>query len=394
MPSRRTLAVHAGAARSTPGAPALSAPPIQQASAGLFATLEDVEGAYARGDMLYRPYGAANAAQLERAMVELEGEGSGLALAALATASGMAALHLAALAHARPGRHLVCAADVYGGTHRLFGTELPAMGVPTRLFDPRQEGSLEDALEGASMLLVETIANPSLRVADIPHLAELAHAAGAQLVVDNTFASPALCRPLSLGADIVMHSATKYLSGHSDAVGGVLVYPQALEQRVQELVVAFRPTPSPLDTWLTLRGLRTMTLRLDAACSNAIQLAAWLSAQASVELVLYPGLEGHETHAVAVRVLAGGFGGMVSFEVPGGAAGAARFCAALQLIQVMPSLADVATSISYPAGTSHRGYTAEEMEMAGVTPGLLRLSVGIEDPADIQADLEAALAAL
>jgi cystathionine beta-lyase/cystathionine gamma-synthase len=329
--------------------------------------------------------------RLERAMVELEGGETAADLSALATSSGMAAIHVAALSCAGAGRPLVAASDLYGGTHALFSRELPAIGVPTRVVDIADREHLRAALDGAAMLLVETISNPTLRVADIPAMADLAHAAGATFVVDNTFATPLLCRPLGLGADVVMHSLTKYISGHADVVGGILVYRNEMDDRLREIARVFRPTPSPMDTWLALRGLRTLALRMEVASGNAAELAMWLAGRGEVSRVDYPGLPTHPTHEVASRVLDGGFGAMLSFTLRGGLAAARNFVEHLQLITLMPSFASVATTISHPASTSHRGLVEAELETRGISPGMLRMSAGIEDVADIRSDLEQAL---
>jgi len=342
--------------------------------------------------MIYRPYDSPNPTLLERAMVELEGAEQAGRVAALATSSGMAALHVAAVLCTRQGRKLVVASDVYGGTHTLFSRELPALGVETRVVDLADPGKIGAALDGAAMLLVETISNPTLRVADIPALAGLAHTAGALLVVDNTFATPVLCQPLAMGADIVMHSLTKYIGGHADTVGGVLVYRKDLDERVREIARVFRPTPAPFDTWLALRGLRTLALRVEVSSRNAAELATWLAGRKDVTRVDYPGLATHASHEVACRVLNGAFGGMVSFTLAGGRHAAGRVVERLQLITLMPSFASVATTVSHPVSTSHRGMTEDELNALGIGPGMLRLSVGIEDVEDIRADLEQALA--
>jgi cystathionine beta-lyase/cystathionine gamma-synthase len=375
-----------------PGMPMPAAPPLQQASAQMFSTLDDVDAAYEAALPLYRRYGSPNQASLEQAMVELETDGDGFR--GLATPSGMAAIHLACVAVATADRRVVVApADVYGGTHHLLRRDLPALGIETRIVDQRDPAALERAMDGAALVVVETICNPAMAVCDIDAVAAAAHERGAVLMVDNTFASPILCRPIEHGADIVMHSTTKYVSGHGDALGGVLVYPSRFEERLRQLAMSIGSSPGPLDCWLALRGMRTLALRVEAVCAGAATVAERLAAHPAVSRVWYPGLLDHPSHEVAMRMLSGGFGGMLSFELAGGAAAVARFCRRLRLVPIMPSLADVATTISYPVATSHRGLDAAELEAAGVTPGMVRLSMGIEDPEDIMEDIEQALEA-
>jgi len=385
-----TRAVHAGAARPSPGRPVPVAPHLEQASAGLFADLDDVEAAYAGDQLLYRPLRSGNVGQLEAAVAELEAPDAA-EVCAVATASGMAAISALALLRAGDGP-LYTAPHVYGATRALFERELPRLGLQAGVVDPTDLEAVSRALAGGGTLLVETISNPLLQVADIPRLAEACHARGAFLIVDNTFASPVLCRPLTLGADAVVHSATKYLSGHGDAVAGVLVTSREHEARLRELMSAFRAIAAPLDAWLTLRGIRTLALRVERASDTAAGLARWLAEQPQVARTWYPGLADHPTHGVAERVLKG-YGAMLSFELAGGAGAASRFCRELGLVSVMASLADVATTISYPVATSHRGMGPEAHAVLGITPGLLRMSVGIEDAGDLRADLQGALTA-
>jgi cystathionine beta-lyase/cystathionine gamma-synthase len=382
----RTRAVHAGAPHPSPGRPAEASPAIHQASAPLFDRLEDLEAAYEEGAFFYRRYGSDNQASLEKAILELEGGGADHV--AIATASGMAAMTLGCLALNPGHRRVVGATGLYGGTHSLLTRELPRLGIPTTIADLADDDALTEALDGAGLLVVETISNPSLRVADIPALADRARAAGARLLVDNTFASPALCRPLELGADAVMESATKYLCGHADAMAGTIVMDREAGTRAVGLSRLHGSMAAPMDCWLVLRGIRTLGLRVEASSRSALRVAAFLVGHPAVDHVDYPGLG---PDPVAARVLDGGFGGMLSFTLRGGEAAVSRACARMQLITLMPSLADVATTVSHPTSTSHRGMTEEEWVAAGTGPGMLRLSVGIEDVEDILADLEQAL---
>ncbi|HEV3230886.1 MAG TPA: aminotransferase class I/II-fold pyridoxal phosphate-dependent enzyme [Candidatus Dormibacteraeota bacterium] len=386
----RTLAVHAGADRPAPGRAVPSAPALEQATAPLLHDLDDLEAAYEGQGVVYRRYGSPNQWALERALAELEAPEGGEA-AALVTGSGMAAISLACLALPPERRRVVASAQVYGGTSVLLNRELPGLGIETALIDADDPEALERALPGAGLLLVETIANPCMRVADLPRLAAAAHRHGAALLVDSTFATPVLCRPLEHGADIVMHSVTKYISGHGDALAGALIFAPERRSRLLELARSFGPSPSPMDCWLALRGLRTLALRVEAASATALRLAGWLAEHPAVERVDYPGLASAPDHALAARLLVGGFGGMVAFHLRGGEGAARHALRRLRLIPVMPSLADVATTVSHPFSTSHRGLSEAQLDAAGVTPGMVRLSCGIEDAGDLQADLAQAL---
>lgn len=308
---------------------------------------------------------------------------------ALVVASGMAALTLACLALNPGHKKVVGATGLYGGTHGLISRELPRLGIPSAIVDLADAEVLNREIDDAALLVVETISNPAMRVADIPALAAAAHAAGAALLVDNTFASPVLCRPLELGADAVMESATKYLCGHADAMAGALVLGAEAGARAVELSRLHGSVAAPLDCWLVLRGIRTLGLRVEAACRSAQTIAEYLASHAAVARVDYPGLG---PDPVAARVLDRGFGGMLSFTLHGGEAAVMRACDRMRMITLMPSLADVATTVSHPTSTSHRGMTEDQLVAAGTSPGMLRLSVGIEDVDDILGDLELALA--
>jgi methionine-gamma-lyase len=382
----RTRAVHAGRPGPGPGRPAESSPPIHQAAAPLFARLEDLEAAYEEGSFFYRRYGSDNAATLEAAILELEGGGP--AHGALVTSSGMAALTIGCLALNPGRRRVIGATGLYGGTIALLDTELPLMGIETALVDLADRAALGAALQGAGVVIAETISNPAMRVADIPGLAAAAHAAGAALLVDNTFASPVLCRPLEHGADAVMESATKYLCGHSDAMAGTLVLDAEAAQRARQVSRIHGAVAAPFDCWLVLRGMRTMGLRVEAASRSAAVVAAAMAAHPGVESVCYPGLD---PDPVAAKMLDGGFGGMLSITLRGGEAAVTRACARFRMISIMPSLADVATTVSHPTSTSHRGMREADLEAAGTSPGMLRFSIGVEDVDDILADLQQAL---
>jgi cystathionine beta-lyase/cystathionine gamma-synthase len=386
-----TLSVHGAgpgtdAERLGPSTPTVQ--PIYQTSVYTFPdlpSLDAVQEGTAEG-YIYGRYGLPNHTALERAVAALEG-----GEAALACASGMGATAAALLAALSGGGKVAAARDVYGGTYGLL-EELGRFGVKTTWIDAGKMAEVEAALaDGCRLLLVETISNPLVRVADLPALAAAAHRAGAFLLVDNTFATPCLCRPLSLGADAAYHSATKFLGGHSDLTAGVLVGAAAFIREARRVAIRFGPTLGPHDAWLAVRGIKTLSLRMARTCENARALATFLARHPKVGAVHYPGLASHPDHAVAERVLRGGSGGVLAFELRGGLAAADALVKALRLIALVPSLGGVATTLSHPLKTSHRGLSPEERERLGVRDGLLRLSVGIEDAPDLTADLARAL---
>jgi cystathionine gamma-synthase/methionine-gamma-lyase len=328
----------------------------------------------------------------EEAVASLEG-----AEAAQAYASGMAAIHAALLAAgAKAGKSVVAALDVYGATFTLLSNLFTTLGVNTRLVDATNLAEVETALKEtqAVILLVETISNPLLKVADIPALAKLAHENGASLLVDNTFASPYLFRPLEHGADYVIHSATKYLSGHGDVLAGIVATSKANKDRLFELNKLTGGTLAPFEAWLALRGLKTLPLRMRQQCQNAQRVAEWLKTHPKIANVIYPGLPEHPQHTLAKGLFSGkGYGGVLSFEIAGAdRVRAFRFMEALQLCLPATSLGDIYSLIVHPASSSHRTLSAEERARVGIPEGLLRLSTGIEDSDDILADLEQALA--
>ncbi len=336
-------------------------------------------------DWIYRRYGHANAADLEACVAALEGtEG------AVSFASGQAAMAAVLAAHVGPGGHVVASRHAYGGTLELLREAVPALGAKATLTDGTPE-SVRDALRPATLLiLVETISNPTMRVADLKRLAALARRARARLVVDNTFATPVLCRPLSLGADVVVHSTTKSLCGHADAMGGIACANGPLLERLRRYAKIHGSISSPLDAWLTLRGVRTLDLRVRAASASALALARVLARHPKVRAVHYPGLPGAGSHVRTV--LRGAFGAMLAFDLRGFAQ-AARLVRALRGdVPLAPSLGDVATTISHPASSSHAALTPAARKAAGIGEGLVRVSTGIEGTRDILDDFRRALA--
>ena len=324
---------------------------------------------------------------LGEALAELEGGAGGVV-----TATGMGAITLVLHALLQPGDRLVVPHDAYGGSWRLFNA-LAAKGhfelITADLTDPR---SLAQALaQSPKLVLVETPSNPLLRITDLRFVIEAAHKAGAKVVVDNTFLSPALQKPLAFGADVVLHSTTKYINGHSDVVGGAVV---AREPQLHEQLAwwgnALGLTGSPFDSFLTLRGLRTLDARLRVHQENATAIAALLERHPVVEQVYFPGLASHPGHAVAARQQSG-FGAMLSFELAGGERAVRAFVAALRWFTLAESLGGVESLVAHPATMTHAAMTPEARAKAGISDGLLRLSVGIEAGEDLLADLAQAL---
>jgi cystathionine gamma-lyase len=324
---------------------------------------------------------------LETALAALEGGERGLAFA-----SGLAATTAVFAALLRPGDEVAASADLYGGSFRLLERVFKPWGLAARYTDDSSPAGFEAVITPKTKLVwIETPTNPLLQVLDIAAVAEVAHRHGALLAVDNTFASPYLQQPLRLGADLVVHSTTKYLGGHSDVVGGAVVGGRDLLEPVKFYQNAAGGVPGPFDAYLTLRGLKTLAVRMDRHCDNAASLADWLGQQPEVGTVYYPGLKDHPGHAVAARQMRA-FGGMISLRLRGGAAAARRFLTRTRLFSLAESLGGVESLVCHPATMTHASIPKEVREARGVDDGLVRLSVGIEDAADLRADLHHALA--
>ncbi|MDY0910214.1 cystathionine gamma-synthase [Microbacterium sp. CFBP9034] len=324
---------------------------------------------------------------LEAQLAALEGGAHGLSFA-----SGLAAEDALLRAVLKPGDEVLLGSDVYGGTYRLIARILSPWGVGLRVVDMHDLAAVEAALEErpARVVWVETPSNPLLRITDIAGLVRLGHAAGALVVVDNTFASPALQQPLALGADVVVHSTTKYLGGHSDVVGGALVLnDDALFEQAKFLQFAVGAVSGPLDAWLTTRGIKTLAVRMQRHSENAQAVAEFLLAHPQVAAVHYPGLPGHPGHDLAARQMSG-FGGIVSAQLAD-AASARRFAESTRLFQLAESLGGVESLMNYPDEMTHASVRGTEL---AVPEDLVRLSVGIESAADLIADLDEALAGL
>jgi methionine-gamma-lyase len=325
---------------------------------------------------------------LEEKLARLEG-----GQAAAATASGMAAIAAAAMTLLGPGDNLLACDTLYGGTYALFTRHLRELGIEARLIRPESTCDEVAARIDARTRLVylETPANPTLALGDIAAWAAAARARGVPVAVDNTFATPCLQRPLALGADLVIHSATKYLGGHADAIGGVLVGSRQLIDRIREHYLHhFGPCLSPFNAWLIQRGIKTLGVRMERHCRNALTVARRLAEHPAVARVHYPGLPSHPGHALAARQMSA-FGGMLAFELHGGLAAGKALMNAVRLCSLAVSLGDTGTLIQHPASMTHATYSPEARRAAGIGDGLVRLSVGIEAVTDILADLEAAL---
>jgi cystathionine beta-lyase/cystathionine gamma-synthase len=378
-------AVHAGrelVARSP------LAPDLSPAAVHVYTDLDDYD-AVARGDKPGHYYGRnsnSNRSMLEQAVAELEGADAGVA-----TASGMAALHVAILALAPKPVTIVATRELYGGTLALLRQDLEPAGYETNFIDMTDLDAVRSALEGAGLALVETITNPLCRLPDVEAIASLARDRGVPLLVDNTFATPILFRPLEVGATAVMHSATKYIGGHSDLIAGVVVGNPDVMSAARARSIRTGSTLGPFDAWLALRGLRTLDLRMRRHSENGLALARALRGMPGVAHVYHPALEGSPSREVAQRLMPEGTGGMLAFDLDGGRAAVQRMLSRFQMVTFAASLGGVETTISYPEITSHRGLSPAERVELGVGPGTIRVSVGIESADDIIADFAQAL---
>ena len=389
MPDRHvdTAAVHAG--RLIVPSNTASSPPLFQASSYEFSDLDDVEAIYAgtRDGKIYGRYGGPNAGQFESAIAELEG-----AEAAVGAAAGMSAIDAALATHVASGDAIVATREVYGGTYVLLEADYRGRGIDVRYVDQSDLGAVARALAGpgprAKVLYVEALTNPLVHVADLGALSACARDAGATLIVDATFATPALVRPLAFGADLVLHSAGKYLGGHGDVGAGVLAGRADAIAAARAYLVRRGATLPHFEAWLAVRGLRTLALRMERHASNARAVASYLETQPHVSRVFHPSLASHPQHALAARDYPHGTGGIVAFDLAGGAQAVDPFLRALTTIAIVHSLGEVATTVSYPAVSSHRPLPVAQREALGVGAGTLRISCGIEHPSDLIADLE------
>lgn len=383
-----TLAIH-GAERKKKPDNALNEP-IYMTSTFTFDSLDAAEAAFtfASEDYVYTRGNNPTLRLLEQRMALLE-QGAD----AVAFASGMAAISSVLLSLLKPGDELIAHRVLYGSAHNVITRLLPSYGIKTRLVDLTDNANLQRVLsKKTKAVYFETPANPGLDIIDIEAVSTLAAAAGAKTVVDNTFATPYFQRPLSLGADVVVHSATKYLSGHGDVVAGIAVSSCAeYAARLKfEFMCELGGVLSPFNGWLVLRGLKTLGLRMRQHQQNALEAARWLAAHPRVERVFYPGLESSPGHQLAGKQMSG-FGAMLSFDVGPDQSKARSVVEKLQMAKLAVSLGDCETLVEHPFAMTHRGYSEEDIAALGLSPGLIRLSVGLEDWRDIIEDLEQAL---
>src|SRR5271165_3153307 len=384
-PADATRCVHAGEDRHGQSAPLTT--PIAQTSVFVIPGLDELRR-YAEGDRdfyLYSRYGNPTVKVAEDKIAALEG-----ADAAVLTASGMSASLIAALVCCQAGDEIVSMLDIYGGTVKQFDSVLARCGIKTRFTPYHELGNAARYFTSKTrMLFLETPTNPTLRCADIAALADVAHRRKACVVVDNTFATPVLQKPLELGADIVMHSATKYLGGHSDLTAGALAGSKKWMDAARQTMILTGGCLDPGCAYLLLRGMKTLHVRVERACRNAEVVAEALHRHPKVAQVYYPGLKDHPAHELVGRQMKD-FGMMVSFDIRGGGRAAERFIDKLKLWYLATSLGGVESTVSYPVLSSHIGLSAKQLEALGVTPATIRLSVGIEDAGDLISDLKQA----
>jgi O-acetylhomoserine (thiol)-lyase len=416
-----TRCVHAG--HEPDEATGASATAIHQTSSYEFPDADTAADLYALDevDHIYSRISNPTTCKLERRLASLHGGSD-----ALATASGMAALDAATFVLAEAGDNIVSSSSIYGGTHSYLSGTAGRRGIEARFVDTLDPDAYAAAIdEDTAYVHVETVGNPSLVVPPFEAIAEVAHDHGVPLLVDNTFATPALCRPFEHGADLVWESTTKWIHGSGTTVGGVLVedgsfpwgeYPERYPEvggpnpsfhglnfaetfgdgaftmaARQRAVRSVGSQQSPFDAWATLQGSETLSLRMERHCENAAVVAEFLADHEDVAWVTYPGLESHETHDHARRYLDGGFGGMIAFGLEGGFEAGKRVCENVDLARFLANIGDARTLVIHPASTTHAQLSEQEQRASGVTPDLVRLSVGIEDPADVVADLGQAI---
>lgn len=381
-----TRSIHAGAAANSSRAVAM---PLYQTSSFRFTTADEGAAMFAgqtEGDV-YTRWSNPNLTEVELLIASLEGAEAGMS-----AASGMAAVAAVALTCLRAGDHAVVDTAAYSGTYSLFANELPRLGIEATFVDTGDLGAVEAALRPTTrMIYSESPGNPTLKIVDLAALAAFARERGITTVCDNTFASPYLQRPCELGIDVSLHSATKYLAGHGDAIAGVAAGSAAIMSEAKLRILRnFGGVMSPMTAFLVARGIPTLALRVQRQAANALEVARFLEAHPAVAHVAYPGLATHPRHDVAARQMSA-FGGMIAFEVHGGVAAGRSVMDRVRLCTLAVSLGDVRTLICHPASMTHSTVPPEARQRAGISDGLIRLSVGIEDAADIVADLDHAL---
>jgi len=385
--SLETLAVRAGQARSQ----------FNEHSEALYLTssfvFDNAAQAAARFSgveegMVYARFTNPTVTMMQTRLAALEA-----AEACVATASGMAAILATVMALMKSGEHIVSSRSIFGATQQLFGTILARFGIETTFIDSADSAAFAAALRpNTRLLFIETPSNPLTEVLDIAALAAVAHAGGVLLVVDNCFCSPALQQPLKLGADLVIHSATKYLDGQGRVLGGAVCGPKALTDEVFKFLRTAGPAISPFNAWVILKGMETLSLRMKQQSANALELAQWLEQQPQVARVYYPGLSSHPQHALAMKQQASG-GAIVSFEVKGEREAAWRVVDNCHLLSITANLGDTKTTITHPASTTHGRISPEARAASGIKESLLRIAVGLENPRDLEADIARGLKA-
>jgi cystathionine beta-lyase/cystathionine gamma-synthase len=387
-----TRAVHAGERAPRPDFKPVSTP-IYNSVGYLYEDLKDLDAVFGneRPGYVYARYGNPTQSALEEVLADLE-EGE----SALSFGSGMAAVYAALMAAGvKTGSSLLSAYDVYGATYAICARLLPEWGVKTKFVEVTDLGAVEAALADLkpAAVILETISNPLMKVADIPAITKLAHRAGAKVILDNTFATPVLYQPLKHGVDFCVHSTTKYIGGHGDVLGGAIVSSKANRNILHEIIKMTGGNLGPAEAWLTLRGIKTLPLRMRQHCTNAREVAKRLQGHPQISKVNYPGLADHPQHELAMKLFPEGlFGGMISFEIKSaGKKEVFRFMESLNLILPATTLGDVYSLTLYPAMSSHRALSPEERKKVGISDSLVRLSVGIEEVGEIIGDLEQAL---
>ena len=417
-----TLSLHAG--QHPDPVHGARAVPIYQTTSYVFRDTDHAAALFnlERAGHLYSRISNPTTAVLEERVSALEG-----GVGAVCTASGQAALHLAVVTLMGAGSHIVSSQSIYGGSHNLFTHTLPRFGIETTLVDPREPAAFRKAIRPNTRLLFgETLGNPGLEVLDIPRVAEVAHEAGVPLLIDSTFATPYLCRPFELGADLVHHSMTKFLGGHGIAIGGVIVdggrfdweasglFPTLTEPYAGyhgiDYVEEFGPPAfvmrarteglrdfgaclSPTNAFHNLQGVETLSVRMERHVANTRQMVAFLDAHDAVEWVAYPELPSHPDHELAKKLLPKGSGAIFSFELKGGREAGRHFIEAMRLFSHLANVGDAKSLVIHPGSTTHQQMDAEALRAAGITEGLVRLSIGLEDPDDLIDDLSRALTA-
>jgi methionine-gamma-lyase len=381
-----TIAIHAGIERHGVGVEV--GLPISRTSNFTFSSTAEMKR-WAEGKSkayIYTRYGNPTLAVVEAKLAALEG-----GEAAIVTSSGMAAISSALLALLSSGDEVIASTQLYGGTYRLMRDTLPRFGIRVRQVGCDLAGIEGHVAPQARVLYVESPTNPTLRLVNLEKAAALARRHGLVAIVDNTFATPVLQQPLALGFHMTVHSATKYLGGHSDIIAGAAIGSRALIAKVREMVIYLGGSMDPETAFLLDRGIKTVALRMERHCRSAMSVAKFLEKHPKVARVHYPGLKSHPDHALARKQMRG-FGGMMAFDLKGGLAAARRFCDRVQVFLLAASLGGVESLVVLPAYTSHYNMSEAELRTAGVTPGTVRVSVGLEDPEDLVADLKQALA--